>query len=75
MDSQELINKIGQRITFLRKKRGWTSNELGLEADIDKSALINIEKGRKNITAKTLYKIAKALNVSLRDLMPKDKIE
>lgn len=37
--------------------------------DIDKSALIHIEKGRINVTVKTLIKIADALEITVIDLM------
>lgn len=58
--------KIGANITKIRKQKGLSSNELGMECDIDKSALIHIEKGRINVTVQTLFKIAKALDVDVK---------
>ncbi len=38
-------------------------------ADIDRTYLPDIEKGRRNVSLKVAEKIAKALNVSLKDLL------
>lgn len=67
-DSVHLIS-IGKNITRIRKERGMTIKELGLECEIEKSNLIPIEKGRINVTILTLVKIADALKVELKDLI------
>ncbi|HKC68821.1 MAG TPA: helix-turn-helix transcriptional regulator [Bacteroidia bacterium] len=66
MKSEAYLKKIGDNITRIRKQKGFTSKELGYRCDIDKSALIHIEKGRVNITANTLLKIAEALEVEVK---------
>ncbi len=38
-------------------------------ADIDRTYLPDIEKGKRNVSLKVADKIAKALNVSLKDLL------
>ena len=38
-------------------------------ADIDRTYLPDIEKGRRNVSLKVADKIAKALNVTLKDLL------
>ena len=67
-ESEYLIN-IGKNITRIRKEKNLTSKELGYGCDIEKSNLIPIEKGRINVTIATLVRIAKALNVDLKDLI------
>lgn len=67
MTSAEYLVLIGNNISKIRKKNGLTSKELGLRCDIEKSNLINIEKGRINITANTLLKLANALEVNVKD--------
>lgn len=59
---------IGKNITKFRKQKNLTSKELGYLCDIEKSNLIPIEKGRVNATVATLLKIARALDVELKDL-------
>jgi putative transcriptional regulator len=67
--TENYLKKIGENITRIRKSKNLTSKELGYMCDIDKSALIHIEKGRINVTVKTLMKIAEALEVEVVDLM------
>lgn len=67
-ESEHLI-RIGKNISRIRKERGLTIKELGLECEIEKSNLIPIEKGRINVTILTLVKIADALNVELIELL------
>lgn len=68
MDNEDYLKKIGANITRIRKTKGYTSKELGYMCDIDKSALIHIEKGRINVTAKTLFKICQALEIEVMEL-------
>ena len=67
MKSAEYLVLIGNNISEIRKKNGLTSKELGLRCDIEKSNLINIEKGRINVTANTLLKLANALEVNVKE--------
>lgn len=61
------MKKIGENITRIRKSQGLTSKELGYRSEIDKSALIHIEKGRINVTVSTLLKIARGLDVEVQE--------
>jgi len=69
VEKNEHLQNIGRNITSKRKSMGLTTKELGFRCDIEKSNLIAIEKGRKNITVTTLLKIATALNVEVKDLL------
>jgi len=54
----------------LREKKGWSQEKLAREADISYNALIKIERGRiKNPKLETLIKLAKALGVSIDELI------
>ncbi len=68
MKSDEVLREIGQNISKLRKAAKLSTNELSYDTGIDKSNLVNIEKGRTNVTIKTLVKIAQALQVDLKEL-------
>lgn len=72
MDTEDYLKKVGQNIRTIRKKKGITIKELGLECEIEKSNLIPIEQGKKNVTIKTLMKISNSLGVSVKDLLPND---
>ena len=64
MDLNELV---GKRITTLRNQKKLSQQKFANEADIERSYLTHVEKGRKNISMNTLKKITAALNVSLKD--------
>ena len=64
MDFNELV---GKRITLLRNQKKLSQQKFANEADIERSYLTHVEKGRKNISLKTLKKITVALEVSLKD--------
>jgi len=67
MEDKDYLVLLGKNITKFRKRKGVTSKELGFLCDMEKSNLIPIEKGRINTTALTLLKIAKALDVEVKD--------
>lgn len=64
MDFNELV---GKRITTLRNKKKLSQQKFANEADIERSYLTHVEKGRKNISMNTLKKITVALEISLKD--------
>ena len=65
MSSNNLKN-----IKKLRNKKSWSQERLAREADISYQTIIKIEQDRiKNPKLETLVKIAKALSVSIDDLI------
>lgn len=68
---EQFLNKVSKRIAELRKAKGFTQERLAEEADIDRVALANIETGRRRPTVITIYKIAVALNVEVKEFFVK----
>ena len=58
---------IGERIAELRKAKNLSQQQFSYDAEIERSYLTHVEKGRKNISVETLLKITKALDISLKD--------
>ena len=58
---------IGDRIAKLRKAKNLSQQQFSYDAEIERSYLTHVEKGRKNISVETLLKITKALDISLKD--------
>jgi len=58
---------IGERIAKLRKAQKLSQQKFSYEAEIERSYLTHVEKGRKNISIETLAKITNALGISLKD--------
>jgi transcriptional regulator with XRE-family HTH domain len=62
--------KIGHEITRLRKSKGWSIQELADNANMERSALSKLEKGKSaNPTLRTLCRIADALEVPIKELV------
>ena len=60
--------QLGMRIRFLRKRLGWSQEDLALEANINKNYLSDLENGRRNPSFEILERISIALQITLSDL-------
>ncbi len=69
MNKEQLKKKVGQRIVELRSQKGWSQSDLARACNKDRQALEKLENGKVNPTIYSLLEIAKALEVSLKDLV------
>jgi transcriptional regulator with XRE-family HTH domain len=71
MKSEDFQILIGNRIQELRRAKGLTQVDLvgKMAGNIDTTNISRIEKGRINTSAYMLYRIAIALEMSLKDLV------
>jgi len=67
--------KIGLKIKLLRNKIGISQEELGFRASVSKQQIGLIERGESSPTIDTLDQIAKALDISLTELVDTSKID
>ncbi len=65
-----ITRQLGQRIQETRRARGWTQEDLAHHAGLDFSYVNQLENGKRNPSLSTLHKIAAALGVLLKDLLP-----
>lgn len=63
-----LLASIGKRVQSLRENRGLTQEQLEEKSGINTKYISAIERGQKNVTIKTLEKIAKGLDIELYEL-------
>lgn len=66
----EIRHGVGQRIRTLREQRGLSQYQFAKMIGMDRSYLINIEKGKRNVSIDMLTKIATGLDVWITDLFP-----
>jgi transcriptional regulator with XRE-family HTH domain len=64
----DIVRDVGFRIREIREQRGLTQEQLAALADLHRAYIGQIERGEKNIGLINLEKIAKALEVDVRDL-------
>lgn len=62
--------KLGNRIKVIRQKKKLSQEELAFESSLHRTYISDIERGSRNVSIKNIEKIAKALKVSLKELMP-----
>ncbi len=58
-----------EEIRHSRKERGITQEQLAKISGLSRSSIINFETGRRDPRVKDLRKIARALNVSIEQLL------
>nr|WP_262906653.1 helix-turn-helix transcriptional regulator [Tenacibaculum maritimum] len=69
VNKEQLKKRVGQRVVALRSRKGWSQSDLARACNKDRQALEKLENGRVNPTIYSLLEIAKALEVSLKELV------
>jgi CheY-like chemotaxis protein/DNA-binding XRE family transcriptional regulator len=69
MPSASIIEQFGAVVRNLRFRLGISQEELAERADLHRTYIAGIERGGRNITLKSIAKLAKALEVSTADLL------
>lgn len=70
MDKNELLEFVGNKIRDYRTGKKLTQLEMSKRLGIGKSTFCEYEKGRINIDADMLFKIAAVLEIKVDDLFP-----
>tara|TARA_Y100001963_G_C6765339_1_gene441876 strand:- start:90 stop:296 length:207 start_codon:yes stop_codon:yes gene_type:complete len=65
-----LAQILGKNIRETRKTKGFSQENLALQAKIDRSYMGRIERGEANITVDLLYKLSEVIKVNPHDLLP-----
>ena len=70
METQQRVRlQIAHKILKHRKEKSWSVEDLAQKAGLSKSSLNYIERGITDPKLSSLFNIAKALNLSLTDLI------
>jgi transcriptional regulator with XRE-family HTH domain len=67
---KHILEKFGQKLQQVRKGKGVTQEALAVMVSMDRTYIGLIERGDRNPTVRTLYKISKALKVDSCELLP-----
>ena len=66
----DIKSVVGGKLRKLREKRGWSQEELGFESGLHRNYIGGIERGERNVGVVNIDKLANALGVRPRDLLP-----
>jgi transcriptional regulator with XRE-family HTH domain len=64
-----ITRRMCERLRQLRRQRGWTLEQLAAVSGVSRSMLSQIERGRANPTLAVAYRIARAFDRTLADLV------
>ena len=64
-----LLRGVGARVRQCREEREWTQEDLSARAELDRSYIAGIEAGLRNPSIKAVAKIARALDLTLSELL------
>jgi transcriptional regulator with XRE-family HTH domain len=62
--------RFGEKLRKLRTARGISQEALAGAAGLHRTYVSSVERGERNVTITTIQKLAKALKVSMAELMP-----
>ncbi|GEM_PF-2209914 len=65
------MSGVGEEVKRLRQAKGWTQEQLAVYAGSSQPTVNLLESGKRNPSATTLEKLARALEVEVADLFPK----
>ncbi len=65
----DIRSRVGNRIRALRKRRGWSQEELATRASLHSTYIGGIERGERNVSLLNLVKIAQALQIEMAELL------
>jgi len=67
--SPDIAERFGNRLRQLRKAKGFSQEAFAAECGLDRTYISGIERGKRNVSLRNLEVIAKALSMSLAELM------
>jgi transcriptional regulator with XRE-family HTH domain len=65
----DITQKFGKRVRALRLKKNMSQGDLGKILDVHSTYISKIERGEQNISIQGVEKLAKAIGVSVGELM------
>jgi len=60
--------RIGRNVRASRHAKGYSQEQLAFKCKLHRTYISDIERGTRNVTVVNLEKVAKALDVKIRDL-------
>lgn len=71
---ERLSEHLAANLRFVRQKRGVTQGQLAKRCEVPRSTIANLETGSSNPTLSVLAKLARALHMSLEELLSPPKV-
>lgn len=69
-EKEEIQKKFGERLATLRQEKNITQENFAFELGVDRTYISYIERGKRNPSLFFVHKIANALGVKVKDILP-----
>jgi len=67
--NNKILRQFGDEVKRLRKAKGWSQEELAKKAGLHRTYIGSIERSERNVSLMNIQRIAKALNIEIRNLL------
>ncbi len=61
---------VGERVLRHREEKGWSQEKLGVRSGLHRNYIGGVERGERNVGVVNIAKLAWALGLRPRDLLP-----
>lgn len=65
----DILERFGNRVRELRKRRGWSQEEFAMQCELDRTYVGGIERGQRNVALRNIERIAATLDLTIAQLM------
>lgn len=66
---REIHTQLGKNLKRIRTAKGMSQGDIALKIEADRAYVSGIENGKRNVTLATVDRLAKALDVSVDELI------
>jgi len=67
--NSKILKRFGDEVRRLRKAKKWSQEELARKAGLHRTYIGSIERSERNVSLLNIERIARALNIQVRDLL------
>jgi transcriptional regulator with XRE-family HTH domain len=68
-EQQVFLKHFGKNFASLRRKSGFSQEQLAYDSDVSLSSISKLERGAINLSIVNLYKLSKILNIHYKELL------
>ena len=68
--NEEVCVRFGEKLKNIRLELGYSQEELSFKAGLHRTYISSVERGKRNISLTNIKKLADALGLKMKDLMP-----
>lgn len=75
MSTTPYLSLFGKHLARLRKRRGWSQEQLALESGLARSYVGGVERGQRNLSLINICRLAETLQLHPSDLLAFDDLQ